>query len=66
MILTEINSGLELISGSFSFSSYFDKVSPEVDDGEILRLRKGNHGITLRERNHGMKFSSIITIYTNC
>lgn len=45
----EINSGTDLISGSFYFCSYFDKVRPEVDGVEILRLREGNHGIILRE-----------------
>lgn len=37
-MLVEINSEADLIAGSFSFSSYF-----EVDDGDILKLRKGNH-----------------------
>lgn len=58
-MLMEIKSGTDLISGSFSFSSYF-----EVDDGVILRLREGNHSIILRERNHTMKCSG--SCYTNC
>ena len=45
IMLIVINSGTELISGSFPFSSYF-----EIDNGDILRLREGNHGIILRKK----------------
>lgn len=55
------HTGTGLISVPFSLYSSFDKESIEIDDGIILRLRDENYGLVLRERNHGMKFSTAIS-----
>ena len=55
------HTGTGLISVPFSLYYSFDKESIEIDDGIILGLRDENYGLVLRERNHGMKFSTAIS-----